>query len=77
MHKKIYCCLVVKIVNPEVRSWVQMLAPKLSSCGILDKSLVTLFPLYISFLMKVILVVSLTKIKVLTHRKSSINAFTI
>lgn len=54
MRKKICCCLKVKIMDSEVRSWVQMLVPKLSNCGILDKSLVTLFPLYVSFLMEII-----------------------
>lgn len=55
---------MVKTANSEVRSWVQMLALKLSNCGMLDKFLVTIFHLYFSFLMDRILVVSLTKIKV-------------
>ena len=53
MPKKIYCCLVVKIVDSEVMLWVQVLALKLSSCGIADKTLVTFFTLYFSFLMNI------------------------
>lgn len=55
---------MVKTANSEVKSWVQMLALKLSNCGILDKFLVTIFHVYFSFLMERTLVVSLTKIKV-------------
>lgn len=40
---------MVKTANSEVKSWVQMLALKLSNFGMLDKFLVTIFHVYFSF----------------------------